>query len=1271
MSDERLPRLDPDRHGGGGAGPDRHGGGGGDTDRTGLDWRERIKMFTGGSGRPGQRYRGSPRELNHIGQNATPEKQTHPSGTMGDPMALLYGYGVHAGTPIFRALRSDGMLVVAILWGQGPIHEFVRFTMNGEELPATVLVEHYRGDSGDSNYGTVSPLCVSARATYADTLVDTDAETGAPIQACYSVFGVPPNASQSWPTFRAWIRGHPVYDRRDVTQDELDESTWKYSANAALVQADVYSHPTRGLNLPISWISTQEAADDCDTVRSRECHLRIQDLTEGEDVVAAIGEYARCEIDADGQNGRQYPLKNETPVAHLTRNDCMGANFTGASKSGRERPDIIYVDYTHIDPSDPYKWSTKRVKAVRPGLVGNAQPYAIQRLSMPGYHNRDMAYRYAVDRLNELRGDIRVAWTAPDTGLKYLRGDVVTITDDNGLSSFRVRIDRIQVQSHGSYRFTAREDAPAMYSGEPAPDEPNIDPGLPSVYNPAPPANIILAEEVYRARDDRWRTRLCVKWDLSTYTYPHEYNVEVLAADDTVLWASPAVSSTARVFRTGQVQDGVSYTARVQTATRLFRGDWGLSNNYTAQGKLLPPGTPPAFQAWSVNGEIFASWDEGADLDVERYRLTYAQITGPSPDPQPASGLFLGLADSLEFRSTRLSEGTWRIWCYAIDSVKQPSTTPAQADITITKANDAYLVGSQAIALDTSASNNISTIYRDRNHDSFEHLIDDGTPVTTLFPGSDMSLETGAIAAKGYAAVLILDADASFIVLSKWNSQNAAADTGGDGHRLKLTGSGSIAYTLHDTISVNVGTHYQFTIRVEESSGTPAARLVYREGWPGGGSNLAFNGATSETVGDDGVKTFKGVVWSSTTSLSVGIEVTATDGSYIIVDAAELKEIHEFVSQSLDLGSVLNSSLLAVMKWTDYDDMANAQIETSSDGSVWTEHAVLSIRTSARYARVRVTTFEENRFLLASPIGTIYSDVAAQKRNGTITSLTNGAWDYQADGAHQASSASLFDFTGDLTISVRYRADTFGTSSGINLCGKLGDTGTGLFATFSNGSGEGQFFYRHGAGSSVQEDIVSDFILNSGETYVFTIRRNSTNKTVELWLDGVLIVGPQQYSVTLLSDTTNLFNVAGLSAFNNCDGQMSDLAIWTAAISDDEIRNHAYNVSTRSSNLYAHYEFGGTGMSLTDSSGNGRTLSASTGLGSTDDHVTVGVPAWELLSEQLSAVKSFSFTAQSEDPASFGVPKIQLLPDRFAFGVLARLDGSPVAQSALYQLEAV
>jgi hypothetical protein len=73
--------------------------------------------------------------------------------------------------------------------------------------------------------------------------------------------------SQGMPTIKALVKGARVYDPRDGTQDPADPSTWKYSANSALVTAHYLNDSTFGRG--VSWARIRmtdliEAANICD-----------------------------------------------------------------------------------------------------------------------------------------------------------------------------------------------------------------------------------------------------------------------------------------------------------------------------------------------------------------------------------------------------------------------------------------------------------------------------------------------------------------------------------------------------------------------------------------------------------------------------------------------------------------------------------------------------------------------------------------------------------------------------------------------------------------------------------------------------------------------------------------------------------------------------------------------------------------------------------------------------------------------------------------------
>ncbi len=413
---------------------------------------------------------------------ATPEEQVATRGQEGDALALMYGYAVHGGTTFFRRVDESGGgygdLVIGIIWGMGPIDAFVSVrNADGTALDTSIEVENYRGDPADGNYDTVDNKIVAADPTYNDTLVETDEETGLEYAACYTVFRIPASLWRSgWPQFQAWIAGHPVYDPRDGSQTFGDFSSYKYTTNAALIQADLYTHPLRGMGRTIDWSTVIGPANSCQTgPRFRGIHTRFELSQPAGNLLDVAGEYASTTIVADQDTANMVELKDETPIATLTVDDTIGG-FTVVERPSANVPDIVEVDYSAPDPSETYRRVTKTMRAKRTGLTGNAHPYIRQRIPMPGFIDEDQAYQYAVRRLNGLRNDLEVSWVGRDSGLEYTRADVVNVQDSNGLSNLRVRIVEATLQGRGRYQFKAVQDTPQQYSTDPAPAVPDVAP---------------------------------------------------------------------------------------------------------------------------------------------------------------------------------------------------------------------------------------------------------------------------------------------------------------------------------------------------------------------------------------------------------------------------------------------------------------------------------------------------------------------------------------------------------------------------------------------------------------------------------------------------------------------------------------------------------------------------------------------------------------------------------------------------------------------------
>lgn len=1212
--------------------------------------------------------------LNRKQARSVVEEVQQTTSKLGDPYPIVYGYASVGPSVVAVAVHPDGDLVLVLGWCIGPVDAIVHVTESDATPNARVSFTHYRGDPADANYGQVDPWAAAAITGYADTMVASHGSATVPL--CYTVAKVPRGTTQGFPQFKAFIRGRRVYDPRDGGQDVADASTWLWSDNAALCTADFYASAVYGAGRALDWTSVGTAATANDQLvggeRSFQVNLALVEPTEPDGWIEVLRTYGNLILQAREGGAIMRAVVDEAPGRVIT--DMAPANTIGAIRITQrpihQDPTVVRVGYTHIPADEPYVWRTETVSAERGGVHTGDVPWRRAAIDMPGITDRTIALRFATSRASSYAAEMQFEWIGGDDAWRDEIGDVVDVAAARAPATKRARIVQQTQIGPGRYRIVALEDGPQLYSDEVADDIPDDPGGIGNPLDIPAVAGVTAAEEVYLAADGRWRNRIRVRWDDPGYAYPHTYRVQVLC-DGKLLWTISVGQADERTAATGTVAEAKRYECQVQVVTAISTGDWGMTT-ITTVGKLLVPGPPPGLTSYAVNGELRLRWQAGADSDVVRYRIDYKQITGGDPDPIATGALVLDETDALSYTTKEIPEGYWRIWCYAIDSVKQLSDPPAATDVTITQANDAYIVTQADIALDEAASANIEQRYRDRNETDWSTYVDDGTDADDLFTGSDVGTDYPSVmAAYGTSAAALDDPDFAN-GLTSYTSSGATTDSGGDGNRIKLTGSGAAAYIYTTTSHATpVGATFVVGVLIAEESGDPQTEIIVEEGIV----IVTVSGRTWRVDNGDGTATLYGIHTpaGSTSFVRIGVRVPATDGSYAVIDELAWQRWHDWQSQVLDVGADVSGTFHAQMQWRELAGGPAAELWTLPEGgSDWVRHnGQLAVRTTARYAQVRIQGEDEDRWDVDAWAGRMSVIAVTQRRTGTLQTEIDTAWDYQADGGHFAASATPFSVTGDLTLLARVRPDVVGNGTGRSICGKDYISGVGALYLGIGSTDVAPLIWRGGPGSGTNYDEVrTGNILTAGETYAVAMRRDTGDQTLSLWVDGVLEAGPSLYAYSPGADSATEFGIGDgyVAAFN---GRIFEVLVYSRKITDAEIEAWTYAGAVPSSPL-GHYKFGESGMTLTDNGSSGTSLVASGGLGSTDDHVTEGVPAWVVLDEKFSGIKSFSFTPLYTDtPASIGVPKIQLLAEKTCFGVIAYLDGAHVEQTVTYQMEAV
>ena len=1215
----------------------------------------------------------STRTLNRTQRQSTPESQQQ-SAKRGDPYPLIYGYAPAAAMVLTAGIHpTDGNLVLVIGWCGGESEEIVFVSENNKAPDARIQFTHYRGNPSDPNYGQVDPWAAAAIDGYADTLIATLGGVTVPIT--HTVAKIPRGASDGFPKFVGHIKGRKVYDPRDVGQDPDDSTTWLFSTNVALCSGHFYSDKAYGMGRAINWSSVGDAADDCEALMagepSHELNLILKSIERPDDWLETVLAYGGLSIARRGAEGVMRHRKSETPARVIS--DVYPGNTIGSirisERDTTQDPTVLCVEYTHIptEEGEEWNWRTESVGVERGGVATGAEPYRKTTISMPGFHSRTIAKRFATARLNEYASDLLLEWEGGDDAWRDELGDVVEINAQRAPATIQARIIEAEQTDQGRYQFLASEDGPQLYSDVIATDIPNAPPGVGNPLDLPAVTGVAGTEEVYQAADGTFQNRIRVTWDAALYSWPHQYRVQVLC-DNTILWDIVADAGGELSAATGTLTKAKTYDLRVQVFTELAAGAWGLSQ-VTTVGKFLVPGPPPGLNGFSINGEVRLNWQPGADSDVLHYKVSYKQITGGDPDPQPAGATVFDELESLRLTTRAIPEGTWRFWVYAVDSVQQESDPPASVDVVVSQANDAYILDQLPITFDPNASKNCALIYRDRAQTQWETYVETNELATDKFSGNDVGGDYPNPCGS-YSTPDVVVEDPSFDngLTDYPTTQNATIDTGGDGSRLKLTCSGSSAYARSNFHTVVDGARYVIRITRQQVSGDPLESITVK--YAGANRDADVQGTIDN---GDGTIDFYGVDTAEGTSLQFGIHADATDGSEGYYDDFQVYLIIDFFSAVLDVGADATGTFRSTLQYQALSGTPEPGLIVTKDGGGTTVFEnTTAIKTTGRYLTNFLRCQPTERFVITQNAGDLVVDVTSARRTGTVTSDRDYGWLYVAGEAHEAATANEIDITGDMTMAAIIRPDVMAVSNPMDIMGKpytASGMGTLYISGANAGSGLSSLVWRGGNGTNY-DDIRTDTFLQVGATYSVAVRRDATAGTVELWVDGVLEKGPQVYSYTPAADAVNKFRVGDINGFDT-EGPILDACIWNKVVPDDDLIAYMLHLTHYSTNCQGRWRLAnGSGVDLDDFTANNHDLFGIAGM-VTNRVEYFGRPAWTEIAEQFSAVKSFSFAPLSANPASFGVPKIQFLTGKFRFAVMGYLDGEHVEQQATYQVELV
>lgn len=200
------------------------------------------------------------------------------STAAGAPVPIAFGNVTVPGLISLSGIDSGGDYVYRVVWCHGEIYQIDDVYINGEPLPATAELRHYRGTIHQGVDDLVEDI--TTLTGYAETLVK-DLPAGLSAVA-YSVIRLPTGAGTGVPRFQAVIRGSVVYDVRNLlTHSYIFEQEESY--NLDFTQA-ANGTSTTGIDLSfnahtVTWSGNAQVSSAVAIFDGNGDYLTLQDTT--------------------------------------------------------------------------------------------------------------------------------------------------------------------------------------------------------------------------------------------------------------------------------------------------------------------------------------------------------------------------------------------------------------------------------------------------------------------------------------------------------------------------------------------------------------------------------------------------------------------------------------------------------------------------------------------------------------------------------------------------------------------------------------------------------------------------------------------------------------------------------------------------------------------------------------------------------------------------------------------------------------------------------
>lgn len=662
---------------------------------------------------------------------------------------LRWGYGrMRLGALWLKPIATSSYLYLPWIIARGPIDAVESIELGNAEAPSGVSTQVYLGATSPS----VDPWLLAAYGaqghTYADTLAGI----------AWGVMRVAQSASSIPTDLTVTARLAKVYDPRADSsaggsglQRLATPSTWTWSANPALALADFLRSTEYGRGETVDWASVATVANIADqAVGSGARRGGFGLVFDTVQPVAAIEEtlraYAGCWVVREDGVARLVPDAAASSVFAFSTatGNYLADSIRIDQRKRRDLPTVVSVVWTDTSTTP---WQQRTHVEYADGVLAGTTPWREESVQMPGIQDASWAKREALRRLNQyITSDLTVTLTGVGDALQLRRGDVVSVTDAEGLSAKLFRLTGHAPRELGLWSETLVEYDPAIYSDAVADAPTTADTSFPLPSNPPTLAGLAAVEQTYALETGLPASRVRVTWTAPAWPFVRAYRVTLRVG------ATPAAEALVGAGLTGwttpQLQEGVTYTVEVAIVSTVDAEGPAATTLITVAGKQIPPGNVASIDGFEVGGRVFLTWPRAdnptnpgtADPDVWRYEVRRDATSASWGD---ATNVVVNATDSLRLVDEGAPAGTWKYMVKAIDSVGQYSATAATKTITVTTDAAAFLVDSYD---QTSPTLTNMTEFRLAPTDSNRYWVtEDGTVFGTAF-SSNLSTYANALA---------------------------------------------------------------------------------------------------------------------------------------------------------------------------------------------------------------------------------------------------------------------------------------------------------------------------------------------------------------------------------------------------------------------------------------------------------------------------------------------------------------------------------------------